>query len=101
MARPAHIAIVTDKRGRILAVAPNSYTKTHPKQKALGKKVGRPGLSYLHAEVAAIIKAQRRGTPYAIRVLRYFADGSPAPSAPCPACSLAIKQAGIKRVYHT
>jgi hypothetical protein len=51
--------------------------------------------------VAAIIKALKRGVPHRILVVRYYADGRPAPSKPCPACALAIKEAGIKIVEHS
>lgn len=64
-------ATVFDRRGMILAVGKNSYKKTHPKQSDLAKKAGLPEKEYLHAEVAAIIKAIKRGKPYKIRVERY------------------------------
>lgn len=33
-------AIITDKKGRILSTAMNSYTKTHPKMTYYAEKVG-------------------------------------------------------------
>lgn len=101
--KPKHFAYVYDKRGRLLAVGENQYDRTHPVQHRYGRRCGEPNRVYLHAEVAAIIKAMRRGTPYMILVTRHYADGTPAPSKPCPACALAIKEAGIlpHNVRHT
>ncbi len=99
--KPRHYAHVYDKRGRLLAVAENSYVQTHPRMARLARRVGEPNRVYLHAEVSAIIKALKRGEPYEIRVYRHFKDGSPAPSKPCPACMLAIKEANIKKIWYT
>jgi deoxycytidylate deaminase len=94
-------ATIYDKRGRELASAVNSYTKTHPDMKKFADAVGRPFKQFLHAEVAAIIKAQKKGIPYSIRIERYTKDGNPANACPCPVCQLAIKEAGIKEVTFT
>jgi deoxycytidylate deaminase len=53
---------------------------------------------YLHAEIAAIIKAKGKG--YKIKIERYSNKGKPLPSKPCPICELAIKEAGIKVVSY-
>ena len=94
-------ATVYDKRGRILAVRKNDYQKTHPEQARLANAVGLCHKVYLHAEIAAIIKAQRAGVPYKIKIERYNHKGLPAMAAPCPICQLAIKEAGIKFVEYT
>jgi deoxycytidylate deaminase len=89
-----------DKRGRVISIGFNSYTRTHPKQAKLAKIAGLEEKQTLHAEIAAIIKA--RGKPiHSIMVERYHRDGKPALAAPCPVCQLAIKMAGIKHVHHT
>ena len=94
-------ATVYDKRGRILAVKENDYQKTHPKQARLANQVGLHHKIYLHAELSAIIKAQKRGDPYKIKIERYDHNGNPAMAAPCPICQLAIKESGIKFVEFT
>jgi len=94
-------ATVLDKRGKVLAVASNSYQKTHPYQFKLAKKVGFPDKIYLHAEISAIIKAQKVGVPYKIIIERYKANGEPANAKPCRVCEEAIKEAGIKFVEYT
>lgn len=92
-------ALAYDRRGRLLSVGLNSYTKTHPMQAYYGKKSGREAAIYLHAEMAALVKA--RGKVYRLVVMRYNANGKPVLSKPCPACQLAIKDFGVQHVEHT
>lgn len=94
-------ATVYDKQGRILSVAQNSYIKTHPIQAAFAKRVNNPEAQYLHAEVLAIIRSQKNGTPYKIKIERFFKNGKPALAKPCKICELAIKEAGISRIEYT
>ena len=94
------IAIIRDKRGRVLAIGRNNYLKTHPLQAKLARSVGKPCSVYLHAEIHAITKL-RSGVPHSIHVYRYLANGTPANSKPCEICQEAIKLAGIKKIYHT
>lgn len=100
MARRYEIkAMAYDKRGKLLAVGLNSYTKTHTLQAELGRKSGRPQAIYLHAELAALLKARK--PVHKLVVFRYDRDGKPANSKPCPACQLAIKKFNVKEVVHT
>lgn len=96
-------ATVYDKKGRVLAVARNNYQKTHPMMAEIAAKIGGRYKEriFLHAEVNAIIKALKHGTPYKIKVERYKADGRPGNAAPCLICQEAIKMAGIKVVEYT
>ena len=89
-----------DKKGNLLSVAYNSYTKTHPAQKEFATKAGQPYKEYLHAEIHAMIRA--KGKPiYKLTIERYNANGVPQNSAPCPVCSQAIKEFGVKVIQHT
>lgn len=92
-------AVCTDKRGRIVGEAENSYTKTHPWQQELGALTGNDELSCLHAEVAALLKS--RGKAVNIYIARVGRSGKPLAAAPCVACSLAIKLMNIKNVFFT
>ncbi|ASV44125.1 hypothetical protein PBI_SCTP2_110 [Salicola phage SCTP-2] len=97
-------AIVTDKKGRVIAEGANSYTKTHPIQFHYAQKVNREEAIFLHAEMNAIIRCVRssnRCKPYAIYVARVTHNNEPAMAKPCEICEEAIKEAGIKRVYYT
>lgn len=94
-------ATVCDKRGRVLAKEKNSYSKSHPLQAKYAAKVGLDNKIYLHAEIAAIIKANKTGIPYSIFVERYDKFGNPACAKPCPICNLFIAENGIKIVEYT
>jgi deoxycytidylate deaminase len=96
--RQSITALAFDKRGRLLSVGRNSYTKTHPVQMRYARKVGKPGAIYLHAEIAALIKA--RGEVYKLVVNRQGARG-PLPACPCDICQGAIFDYGVKIVEHT
>lgn len=92
-------ALAYDKRGKLLAVGRNSYTKTHPLQAKFGKKGGKPAAVYIHAELAALLKARQK--VYKIVVIRYNKEGKPACAKPCPSCQLALKYFGVKKIEHT
>lgn len=82
-----------------MSVARNSYTKTHTLQARCAKATGRESAIYLHAEIAALLKA--RQPVYKIEILRLQADGKPALAKPCPACSMAIEEFGVQEVIFT
>jgi tRNA(Arg) A34 adenosine deaminase TadA len=92
-------ALAYDKRGKLLSVGRNSYTKTHPLQAYYADRTGRPGAVYLHAEIAALVKAQR--PVHRLVVVRYGANGEPLLAAPCPSCAMAIRDFKVKHVEHT
>lgn len=92
-------ALAYAKDGRLLAIGQNSYTKTHPLQKKLATKVGRPEAIYLHAEMAALVKA--REPVHRLVVLRYGRDGRPRNAEPCSICKEAILLFGVKHITHT
>jgi tRNA(Arg) A34 adenosine deaminase TadA len=100
-ARAEVTATIYDRKGNVLAKAQNSYVKTHPIQKRFAGQVGEVNKEFLHAEVHAIIKAQKRGTPYKIKIERYGKGGEPRLAKPCPICELAIKESGIKFIEYT
>lgn len=93
------IATVLDKKGKVIAKAVNSYTKTHPIQAKYAKACGEPYKAYLHAEIAALVKAKGKG--FKLVVERYNRLGEPMLAAPCPICQMAIKEAKIKFVEYT
>lgn len=100
--RKIHIvATIYDKRGRILSIGANSYTKTHPMQAKYAATVGLPHKQYLHAEIAAILRLSDVSKAHRIKVERYDAKGNPANAKPCPICDHVIRSAGIKVVEWT
>jgi len=100
-ARQRVIAAVYDKRGRLLAEEENSYSKTHRLQAHFASLSGNAERIYLHAELAALIKASKRGIPHKLVIERYGAQGAPLCAKPCKGCQLAIKAFNVKRVVHT
>lgn len=89
-----------DRRGNLLSVGFNSYTKTHPIQKYFAEKVGHHHKEYLHAEIAAILRAKDKPI-YRITIERYNKAGWPVSAAPCKICQEAIQAYGIEKVEHT
>ena len=95
-------ALITDKRGRIIAHAGNSYVKSHPTQSKLAKDVELDECIYLHAEIACLIKVKQKLPKHSqIYIARVGSNGEPILAAPCPICQHALALAGISRIYHT
>lgn len=94
-------AIVKDRRGRILAIGKNSYVKTHPIMAKASKATQSAHRTYLHAEVAALLKVKDWSKAFSMEVFRYTKDNKPALAKPCSCCQWVIKQTGIKKVSHT
>jgi deoxycytidylate deaminase len=88
-----------DRSGKLLSVAKNSYTKSHTIQAEYSRRVGRESAIYLHAEVAALLKA--RGDVYRMEIVRLQADGSSGIAKPCAGCQLAIEEFGVKEIIYT
>lgn len=93
------VAIITDKRNRILSIGFNSYQKTHPKQAFFSQKYGNGQKIYLHAEISAILKCKHK--PSKIFIARVNKKGEARLAKPCSICEQVIKQLNIKKIYHT
>lgn len=103
MPRKRHhvIATIRDKRGRVIAIACNSYSKTHPLQAKYASLCGLPHKQYLHAEVAAVLKVNDISRAHSIRVERYNHYGDPVNARPCIICQRVLEAVGIKNIDHT
>lgn len=94
------VAHAYDKRGRLIACATNSYTKTHPLQAELALKVGHPAQIYCHAELLCMLRC--KDVPIAkLMVWRYGVDGELLCAKPCPICQEAIKMFGPGEVWYS
>ena len=102
MARVQHdlTAVIYDKRGRVLSVGKNSYTKTHRKMAEAAEKVGLPHKQFIHAEADAIFRCKNLDKAYRIFVTRTTKSGYGL-AKPCLVCQQLIESAGIKVVEHT
>ena len=94
-------AIIYDRKGRVLSIGQNSYTKTHPLQAEHSEKMGFPHKVFLHAEVAAIVKCKDLSKAHKIVVHRYNNEGKPLLAKPCVCCQSAIQATPIKFIEHT
>ena len=95
------VAIITDKKGRVLSIGKNSFTKTSPRQAYYAEKCGNRHKIYLHAELDAIIKLKYTDNPYAIYIVRINKKNEPVLSKPCKICQQALKDIKIKKIYYT
>lgn len=105
MKRHNIVATIYDRKGRVLSRATNNYTKTHPLQAYFARLAGENERIYLHAEIAALLKAGTK-TPHSIFIERRTKDGphgagKPACAAPCAICRLALEHFGVKKVTYT
>lgn len=94
------VAHVYDVRQRLLAVATNSYKKTHPLQKFFAEKVGHHERIFLHAEIAALLRCKDK-KPFLIKVWRYGPDGTFRCARPCPICYEALRAFGVSKVEYS
>ena len=92
-------ALAYDRKGKLLSVGRNSYVKTHPLQAHYAKVSNKPHAVFLHAEIAALVKA--RGKVYKMVVTRFNSKGQPVLARPCSICQLALKDYGVKEIQHT
>lgn len=92
-------AYAYDKRGRLLSVGHNSYVHTHPLQAEYARRAGRPQAIFLHAELAALLRARR--PVHRLVVKRFNSDGQPELAKPCSICQFAISDWNVQQVEHT
>lgn len=94
-------AIITDKKGRIISIAANSYSKTSPFMYKYAKQVGLEDKIYWHAECKAIKQLVDTKHAHKIYIARVTKSDKVGNAAPCPICAAAIKDAGITSVEFT
>lgn len=90
--------------GKRLVFAGHNRTKSHPTQAYYNKRAGRiTKCDSLHAEMSVLIPYMMipKCDDAELYVTRMDRNGLPAMCKPCPACELAIREAGIKRVFYT
>ena len=93
-------AAIVDSKGRLLAEASNSYTKSHPKQAEFARRAGLGDKIFLHAEIAALVRL-RTNSAAKMYIARVDVFGNPLPARPCDICQLAIQESSIYSVEYT
>jgi tRNA(Arg) A34 adenosine deaminase TadA len=91
-------AILVNKN-KVIVSATNLETKSHPIQARFAKRVGLDPKIYLHAEIAALVKCREECDT--IIVARVNPQGKIRNSKPCPICSLALQEAGVKNIHYS
>lgn len=94
-------ATIFDKKGNILAIAENSYVKSHPYMAKLSEQHGEPYKIFLHAEVAAILKCKRLDKAYRMLITRTGKSGRLLLVTPCEICKTALRATNIKVIEHS
>lgn len=94
-------SIIYDKRGRILSIGKNSYTKSHTLQAYHANKVGLPLKIFIHSEIDAIVKCKDLTKANSIKVFRTNSVGEYMLAKPCKICMSALACAGIKNITWT
>jgi len=95
------VGAVLLNKGRVVAKGVNQDTKTHPLQARLAEVVGLEEKIYLHAEVAALIRCRSDVDTIVVARLGGHEGDELRNARPCPICTLALEQAGIKHIYYT
>ena len=93
-------AILLNK-GRVVAKGVNQDTKSHPLQARLAELVGLEEKIYLHAGIAALIKCRSDADTIVVARVGGHRGDELRNARPCPICTLALEQAGIKHIYYT
>ena len=93
------VAIITDKKDRVLSIGRNSYKKTHPMQAQYAIQDNQSEKIYLHAEIDALVRCSKQ--PYKIFIARTDRHGKVRAAKPCSICHRAIQASGIKHIYWT
>lgn len=91
-------AIIYNKKGKILSIGKNSYSKTHPLQALHASKQGMPERIFLHAEIAAIVKCPDLTKAYRMHVIRVNKEGRLMYAKPCAVCMSAINSINLKQI---
>jgi len=93
-------AIIYDRKGKVLSIGQNNYTKSHPLQAKHASIAGLPEKIYLHAEVDAIVRCSDLTKAYRIVVSRVGRKGF-LNAKPCPVCMSAISSTSIQLIEYT
>ena len=93
------VGAVLLKKSKVITTAVNLEKKSHPLQAKFAKRVGLWQKIYLHSEIHALIKAREDSDT--IVVARVNPQNKLRNAKPCPICSLALEEAGVKNIYYS
>ena len=93
------VGAVLLRKNKVIATAVNLEKKTHPLQAKFAQKVGLIEKVFLHAEIYSLIKARENADT--IVVARVNNQNKLRIAKPCACCSLALEEAGVKKIYYS
>ena len=79
----------------------NKEKKTHPFQARLAERVGLFEKIYLHAEIHALVNARANADTIVVTRMGGHSHDELRMAKPCPVCSLALEEAGIKNIIYS
>ena len=95
------VGAVLLNKGRPITHGVNKDRKTHPLQAKFAEMVGLEDKIYLHAEISALVKCKSDADTIVVARLGGHNHDELRLSKPCPICSLALKEAGIRHIYYS
>jgi tRNA(Arg) A34 adenosine deaminase TadA len=93
------VGAVLLKKNKVIATAVNLEKKSHPLQAKFARRVGLGPKIFLHSEIHALIKAREDADT--IVVARVNPQDKMRNAKPCPICSLALEEAGVKNIWYS
>ena len=88
-------------KNRIISTGVNKEKKTHPFQARLAERVGLFEKIYLHAEIHALVNARANADTIVVTRMGGHSHDELRMAKPCPVCSLALEEAGIKNIIYS
>lgn len=95
------VGAVLMNKNKVIATATNHDCKSHPVQAKWAEKVGLEEKIYLHAEIAAMIKARDDADKIVVVRLGGRSGEELRQSRPCKICEAYLRHAGIQHVYYS
>lgn len=93
-------SVITDRKGNVLSIGQNSYTKTHPLQFHAARNQGKEQACFLHSEIAALVRLGRNvHKARNIYVARLDKQGNVALAKPCVVCQSVIDSLNLNVMY--
>lgn len=93
-------SVITDRKGNVLSIGQNSYTKTHPMQFHAARHQGNEQACFLHSEIDAVRRLGHAAHKARnIYVARLDKQGMVALAKPCVVCQSVIDSLNLNVMY--
>ena len=95
------VGAILMKKNEVISIATNHDCKSHPIQARWAEKVGLREKIFLHAEIAALIKARDDADKIIVVRLGGHSGNELRQARPCPICEAYLRHSGITDVYYS